>query len=47
MCVGLEAQVPYYDYALDMVLDIEANDIISDDQHVGRVVYAFSLDGSG
>lgn len=29
---GLETQVPYYDYALDMVLDIEANEILTDDQ---------------
>lgn len=29
---GLGSQVPYYDYALDMVLDIEPNDILSDDQ---------------
>jgi casein kinase II subunit beta len=29
---GLNAQIPYYDYALDMILDIEPNDILSDDQ---------------
>lgn len=29
---GLDGQVPNYDYALDMVLDIEPNDLLSDDQ---------------
>jgi casein kinase II subunit beta len=29
---GLSTQIPYYDYALDMVLDIEPNDLMSDDQ---------------
>lgn len=29
---GLNTQVPYYDYALDIILDIESNEILSDDQ---------------
>lgn len=32
--IGLDGQVPNYDYALDMVLDIEPNDLLSDDQQV-------------
>jgi len=29
---GLISQIPYYDYALDMILDIEPTDVLSDDQ---------------
>jgi len=29
---GLNAMVPYYEYALDMILDVESNEILSDDQ---------------
>jgi len=29
---GLSGQIPYYDFALDMILDIESNEVLSDDQ---------------
>jgi len=29
---GLSSQVAYYEYALDMILDVEPNDILTDDQ---------------
>jgi casein kinase II subunit beta len=29
---GLNSQIPYYDYALDMILDIESTELLSDDQ---------------
>ena len=34
IAAGIDSLVPYYDYALDMVLDIDANDMASDDQQV-------------
>lgn len=29
---GLTSQIPYYDYALDMILDVETTETLSDDQ---------------
>ncbi len=41
---GLSTQIPFYDYALDMILDIEPNGVLSDEQQeLVQLIYYVDL----